>query len=60
LERELGIKSGGTTKDLRFSLDTVNCLGACALAPVAVLDEQYLPNTNSKKVKQSIKRLDAE
>ncbi|SPD71915.1 NADH-quinone oxidoreductase, E subunit [uncultured Desulfobacterium sp.] len=60
LERELGVKSGCTTKDLRFSLDTVNCLGACALAPVVVLDEEYLPNTNSKKVKQSIKRLDAE
>jgi len=34
VERKLGIKSGESTPDLEFSLDTVNCLGACALAPI--------------------------
>ncbi|NIQ06826.1 MAG: NAD(P)H-dependent oxidoreductase subunit E, partial [Candidatus Korarchaeota archaeon] len=34
LERELGIKDGETTPDLEFSIQSVRCLGACALAPV--------------------------
>jgi NADH-quinone oxidoreductase subunit E len=34
----LGIKPGGTTSDLKFSLETVNCLGCCALGPVMVVD----------------------
>jgi len=38
LERELKIKSGGITKDLRFSLETVHCLGCCSLAPVVRVD----------------------
>jgi len=41
LERVLGIKAGGTTQDMKFSLETVNCLGACALGPIVVEDEQY-------------------
>jgi len=36
--RVLGIKVGDTTDDGLFSLETVNCLGACAVAPVAVID----------------------
>lgn len=41
VERELGIRDGETTEDLLFSLDCVNCLGACALAPVVVIDGVY-------------------
>ena len=41
LEQILGIKGGDTTKDGLFSIETVNCLGACAIAPVMVVDEQY-------------------
>ncbi|MBW1998192.1 MAG: NAD(P)H-dependent oxidoreductase subunit E [Deltaproteobacteria bacterium] len=37
----LGIKPGETDVDLRFSLDTVNCLGCCALGPVMVVDGEY-------------------
>ncbi len=44
VERKLGIKSGETTPDLEFSLDTVNCLGACALAPIVVADGEYYGN----------------
>jgi NADH-quinone oxidoreductase subunit E len=40
-ERRLEIKSGGTTRDREFSLSTVNCLGACALGPVVVVDGDY-------------------
>ena len=35
----LKIKPGETSTDMRFSLDTVNCLGCCALGPVMVVDE---------------------
>ncbi len=40
LEKTLGIKAGQTTPDLRFTLETVNCVGCCALAPVVVVDER--------------------
>lgn len=57
LERRLGVKPGGTTEDLQFSLDTVNCLGACALAPVMVVDEEYKPSVTTKKLDKMLKNL---
>ena len=48
-ERELDIKAGETTPDLEFSLETVNCLGACALGPVVVVDEKYHGQMNVGK-----------
>jgi len=39
IERELGIDAGGTTSDMRFSFDTVRCLGCCGQAPVMTVDE---------------------
>jgi len=39
LERDLKIKSGGVTEDLRFSLESVRCLGCCSLAPVVKVDD---------------------
>ena len=59
-ERRLGIKAGQTTKDLKFTLETVNCLGACALAPVAVVDEEYIPNVTTRKLLKNIEELSAE
>lgn len=41
LERKLGVKTGQTTPDRKFTLETVNCLGACALGPVVVTDGHY-------------------
>ncbi len=41
LERQLQIANGETTADQKFSLETVNCLGACALGPVVVVDQEY-------------------
>src|SRR5512137_977949 len=38
LERDLGIERGRTTKDGEFTLETVNCVGACALGPVVMAD----------------------
>jgi NADH-quinone oxidoreductase subunit E len=39
LEQELGVGVKGTTEDLRFSLDSVRCLGACGMAPAMVVDD---------------------
>ena len=41
LEARLEIKAGGTTPDLKFTLETVNCLGACAMGPVMLVDGEY-------------------
>jgi NADH:ubiquinone oxidoreductase subunit E len=34
----LGVKPGGTTEDMKFTLETVACIGACSLAPVMMID----------------------
>lgn len=39
IETELGIESGGTTQDLKFTLETVACIGACGLAPVIMIND---------------------
>ncbi len=41
IERELDIRPGETTRDYKFSLERVNCLGCCALGPVMVVGEEY-------------------
>jgi NADH-quinone oxidoreductase subunit E len=41
LERRLCVPPGGTTDDREFTLETVNCLGSCALGPVVVFDDEY-------------------
>jgi NADH-quinone oxidoreductase subunit E len=48
----LGVKPGDTTSDYRFTLDTVNCLGACALGPVMMVDNKYYTNPSTKKLKK--------
>ncbi len=54
LERQLNIKGGETTKDMKFSLETVNCVGACALGPVVLADEKYYGQMNAGKVKKML------
>ena len=41
VHRTIGIRPGETDLDLKFSLETVNCLGCCALGPVMVVDGEY-------------------
>jgi NADH-quinone oxidoreductase subunit E len=41
LIQKLDIKPGGTTKDLKFTVETVNCVGACAMAPVVSVNGKY-------------------
>jgi len=50
IERELKIKSGETTEDGKYTFDTVNCLGACALAPLVVIDDEYHGKMDQKKI----------
>ena len=51
LEYQLGIKAGQTTDDMEFTLETVNCLGACALGPVVVIDGHYFSKVSKSTVK---------
>jgi NADH-quinone oxidoreductase subunit E len=50
LEETLHIKPGETTPDWNYSLETVNCLGACALGPIVVVDGKYSGQMHAKKV----------
>lgn len=50
IEDRLAIKAGFTTEDNMFTLKTVNCLGACALAPIVVVDGEYHGQTTVQKV----------
>ncbi len=50
IEDRLGIEAGETTEDNMFTLETVNCLGACALAPIMVVDGNYHGQTTVQKV----------
>jgi NADH-quinone oxidoreductase subunit E len=54
--RELGVKAGDTTADKEFTLETVNCLGACALGPIVVVDGHYFSNVSPVKVKQILEK----
>ena len=56
LERELRIKEGETTLDKKFTLQSVHCVGACALAPVVVIDERYFDKTSPTKIRSVLKR----
>lgn len=55
-ERQLGIKADETTSDNNFTLRTVNCLGACALGPIVVVDGHYFSNVAASRVKQIIEK----
>jgi NADH-quinone oxidoreductase subunit E len=50
LQSELQIKIGETTQDNLFSIEVVNCLGACALAPVIMVNDTYYGKMNRTKV----------
>jgi NADH-quinone oxidoreductase subunit E len=49
-ENTLGVSEGKTTPDGLFTLETVNCLGTCALAPVVMVGEEYFDSVDAGKV----------
>jgi len=57
---QLGVEPGETTKDGAFTVETVNCLGACALAPVIIIDGQYYEHMTSMKLRDLIEAFRAE
>ena len=57
IERTLGIDAGETSDDLEFTFETVNCLGACALGPVLVVDEEYQGQVTLSKTNKILKKL---
>ena len=50
-KRELGIGENETTEDQEYTLETVACLGCCALAPCAMINDEVAANLTPKKVK---------
>ena len=52
---QLKIGPGETTKDKLFTVETVNCVGACALGPIVVIDEKYHDRMTSLKLRKLIK-----
>ncbi len=51
---KLGITPGETTDDNKFKLETVNCLGACALAPLVTIDGNYYGNMTPEKIIEAL------
>jgi NADH-quinone oxidoreductase subunit E len=56
VERELGIRDGESTGDMEYALETVNCLGACALGPVVTIDDQYYGDMTPAKVAELLEK----
>ena len=56
IERELGISAGETDDDLEWTLETVGCLGACALGPIVVIDGEYHGQMTSAKASRLLQR----
>ena len=52
IERIFGIQPGQTSADMRFSLETVNCLGCCALGPVMMMDGQYYSKPSNEELER--------
>jgi NADH:ubiquinone oxidoreductase subunit E len=57
---KLGIEPGKTTPDMKFTLETVNCLGACAVSPVVVFDDKYYPQATVGQLNEFIEKVNAE
>lgn len=57
LETKLGVRAGATTRDRMFTLETVNCLGACALGPIVVADGEYSGQMTAQRTDTLVKRI---
>ena len=55
IENQLNINVGETTPDNNFTLQTVRCLGTCAIGPVVTIDGKYFEQVNSKKIHSILK-----
>jgi len=57
LQNKLGIKFGETTKDMKFTLTQVECLGACGQAPVMSFNDDYVGNLSIEKINKMLDEL---
>jgi NADH-quinone oxidoreductase subunit E len=55
VEEQIGIKPGETDIDLKFSLETVNCIGCCALGPVMEIDGKIYGNIQTSEATEVLK-----
>ncbi len=60
LTTELKIRPGETTRNRKFTLDTVNCLGVCASGPIMVVDGHYFGKMISAQVRGILDQFDTE
>lgn len=58
IERELGVIPGETTSDSKFTIETVNCVGACALGPIVIIDGEYHGQMTTNKIAPLLKKYD--
>lgn len=56
LETALNIKAGETTRDKKFTIEVVNCIGACSIAPVVSVNDEYYGRLTVKDIPNIIKR----
>jgi len=60
VETELGIKAGQTTRDKNFTLETVACIGACSIAPVVNINDEYYGRTTVKEIPKILNKFKKE
>ena len=60
LERDLKVKAGETTEDRNVTLETVNCVGACALGPLVIIDGEYQGNMTSGQLTKIVEKIGKE
>ncbi len=58
IKRELKIDPGETTEDLEYSMETVGCVGACALSPVVMADDSYITNVQPGTILQRLEKVE--
>jgi NADH-quinone oxidoreductase E subunit len=56
LENALNIKAGGTTRDRKFTIEVVNCIGACSIAPVMTVNDEYYGRITVKDIPNIVKK----
>ena len=56
IEQAIGIEAGGTTEDMRFTFETVACLGTCFLAPVMMVNNDYYGHLTASRIEEILER----
>jgi len=57
LERDTGVATGGTTPDLSLTVEEVSCVGACALGPLVLIDDEYHGHMTGERLSRLVGEL---